>query len=122
MVKELYLGCCNLFDVLCDCYGIFNVYCVLYGVLLDVELLVEVYLLMMCGQNLLIMDLGGEEEVSEGEGKLELVLLVEVIVVVVSEEELGLYEDVFNQLDKEVCGSCVWCFELLLLEVVVEVV
>ncbi|WP_440205755.1 hypothetical protein, partial [Campylobacter coli] len=63
------------------------------------------------GQNSLTMDLGAEEEVSEGEGKLELAPLAEVIVVAASEEELGLHEDVLNQLDKEARGSCVWRFE-----------
>jgi DNA polymerase III epsilon subunit-like protein len=73
---------------------------VLHGALLDAELLAEVYLAMTRGQNSLTMDVG-EEEVSEGEGKLELAPLAEVIVVAASEEELGLHEDVLNQLDKE---------------------
>ncbi|MCO4855475.1 DNA polymerase III subunit epsilon [Herbaspirillum huttiense F1] len=111
MAKELHPGRRNSLDALCDRYGISNAHRVLHGALLDAELLAEVYLSMTRGQNSLTMDLGGEEEVSEGEGKLELAPLAEVIVVAASEEELGLHEDVLNQLDKEARGSCVWRFE-----------
>lgn len=111
MAKELHPGRRNSLDALCDRYGISNAHRVLHGALLDAELLAEVYLSMTRGQNSLTMDLGAEEEVSEGEGKLELAPLAEVIVVAASEEELGLHEDVLNQLDKEARGSCVWRFE-----------
>lgn len=111
MAKELHPGRRNSLDALCDRYGISNAHRVLHGALLDAELLAEVYLSMTRGQNSLTMDLGAEEEVSEGEGKLELAPLAEVIVVTASEEELGLHEDVLNQLDKEARGSCVWRFE-----------
>lgn len=111
MAKELHPGRRNSLDALCDRYGISNAHRVLHGALLDAELLAEVYLSMTRGQNSLTMDLGAEEEVSEGEGKLELAPLAEVIVVAASEEELGLHEDVLNQLDKEARGSCVWHFE-----------
>ena len=111
MAKELHPGRRNSLDALCDRYGISNAHRVLHGALLDAELLAEVYLSMTRGQNSLTMDLGAEEDVSEGEGKLELAPLAEVIVVAASEEELGLHEDVLNQLDKEARGSCVWRFE-----------
>ncbi|MRT32276.1 DNA polymerase III subunit epsilon [Herbaspirillum sp. CAH-3] len=111
MAKELHPGRRNSLDALCDRYGISNAHRVLHGALLDAELLAEVYLSMTRGQNSLTMDLGAEEEVSEGEGKLELAPLAEVIVVAASEEELGLHEDVLNQLDKEARGNCVWRFE-----------
>lgn len=111
MAKELHPGRRNSLDALCDRYGISNAHRVLHGALLDAELLAEVYLSMTRGQNSLTMDLGAEEEVSEGEGKLELAPLAQVIVVTASEEELGLHEDVLNQLDKEARGSCVWRFE-----------
>ncbi|BEV16762.1 DNA polymerase III subunit epsilon [Herbaspirillum sp. DW155] len=111
MAKELHPGRRNSLDALCDRYGISNAHRVLHGALLDAELLAEVYLSMTRGQNTLTMDLGAEEEVSEGEGKLELAPLAEVIVVAASEEELGLHEEVLNQLDKEARGSCVWRFE-----------
>jgi len=111
MAKELHPGRRNSLDALCDRYGISNAHRVLHGALLDAELLAEVYLSMTRGQNSLTMDLGAEEEVSEGEGKLELAPLADVIVVAASEEELGLHEDVLNQLDKEARGSCVWRFE-----------
>lgn len=111
MAKELHPGRRNSLDALCDRYGISNAHRVLHGALLDAELLAEVYLSMTRGQNTLTMDLGAEEDVSEGEGKLELAPLAEVIVVAASEEELGLHEDVLNQLDKEARGSCVWRFE-----------
>ena len=111
MAKELHPGRRNSLDALCDRYGISNAHRVLHGALLDAELLAEVYLSMTRGQNSLTMDLGAQEDVSEGEGKLELAPLAEVIVVAASEEELGLHEDVLNQLDKEARGSCVWRFE-----------
>ena len=111
MAKELHPGRRNSLDALCDRYGISNAHRVLHGALLDAELLAEVYLSMTRGQNSLTMDLGTEEEVSTGDGKLELAPLSEVIVLAASEEELGLHEDVLNQLDKEARGSCVWRFE-----------
>ncbi|MCP1573855.1 DNA polymerase III subunit epsilon [Herbaspirillum rubrisubalbicans] len=112
MAKELHPGRRNSLDALCDRYGISNAHRVLHGALLDAELLAEVYLSMTRGQNSLTMDLGAEEDLSEGEdGKLELAPLAEVIVVTASEEELGLHEEVLNQLDKEARGSCVWRFE-----------
>lgn len=111
MAKELHPGRRNSLDALCDRYGISNAHRVLHGALLDAELLAEVYLAMTRGQNSLTMDLGGEEEVSEGEGKQELVPLAEVIVLAAAEDELALHEDVLNQLDKEARGSCVWRFE-----------
>ncbi|MFJ3058312.1 DNA polymerase III subunit epsilon [Herbaspirillum sp. NPDC087042] len=111
MAKELHPGRRNSLDALCDRYGISNAHRVLHGALLDAELLAEVYLSMTRGQNSLTMDLGAEEDVSEGDGKLELAPLAEVIVMAASEEELGLHEDVLNQLDKEARGSCVWRFE-----------
>ncbi|ALU90583.1 DNA polymerase III subunit epsilon [Herbaspirillum rubrisubalbicans] len=112
MAKELHPGRRNSLDALCDRYGISNAHRVLHGALLDAELLAEVYLSMTRGQNSLTMDLGAEEDVTEGEdGKLELAPLAEVIVVTASEEELGLHEEVLNQLDKEARGSCVWRFE-----------
>jgi len=111
MAKELHPGRRNSLDALCDRYGISNAHRVLHGALLDAELLAEVYLSMTRGQNSLTMDLGTEEETSEGEGKLELAPLAEVIVMAASEEELALHEDVLNQLDKEARGSCVWRFE-----------
>ncbi|WP_288410314.1 DNA polymerase III subunit epsilon [uncultured Herbaspirillum sp.] len=112
MAKELHPGRRNSLDALCDRYGISNAHRVLHGALLDAELLAEVYLSMTRGQNSLTMELGAEEDLSEGEdGKLELAPLAEVIVVTASEEELGLHEEVLNQLDKEARGSCVWRFE-----------
>ncbi|MDR6583609.1 DNA polymerase III subunit epsilon [Herbaspirillum sp. BH-1] len=111
MAKELHPGRRNSLDALCDRYGISNAHRVLHGALLDAELLAEVYLSMTRGQNSLTMDLGTEEEVSAGDGKLELAPLSEVIVLAASEDELALHEDVLNQLDKEVRGSCVWRFE-----------
>ncbi|HZG18404.1 MAG TPA: DNA polymerase III subunit epsilon [Herbaspirillum sp.] len=111
MAKELHPGRRNSLDALCDRYGISNAHRVLHGALLDAELLAEVYLSMTRGQNSLTMDLGTEEEVSAGDGKLELAPLSEVIVLAASEDELALHEDVLNQLDKEARGSCVWRFE-----------
>ncbi|MCI1015609.1 MULTISPECIES: DNA polymerase III subunit epsilon [Herbaspirillum] len=111
MAKELHPGRRNSLDALCDRYGISNAHRVLHGALLDAELLAEVYLSMTRGQNSLTMDLGTEEEVSAGDGKLELAPLSEVIVLAASEDELSLHEDVLNQLDKEARGSCVWRFE-----------
>lgn len=58
----MYLGQKNNFDVLCKCYGIDNSYCMFYGVLLDVEILVDVYFLMIGGQiKLKFVLLGGSE-------------------------------------------------------------
>lgn len=111
MAKELHPGRRNSLDALCDRYGISNAHRVLHGALLDAELLAEVYLSMTRGQNSLTMDLGTEEEVSAGDGKLELAPLSAVIVLAASEDELALHEDVLNQLDKEARGSCVWRFE-----------
>lgn len=111
MAKELHPGRRNSLDALCDRYGISNAHRVLHGALLDAELLAEVYLSMTRGQNSLTMDLGTEEEVSAGDGKLELAPLSEVIVLAASEDELALHEDVLNQLDKEARGSCVWRLE-----------
>lgn len=111
MAKELHPGRRNSLDALCDRYGISNAHRVLHGALLDAELLAEVYLSMTRGQNSLTMDLGTEEEVNAGDGKLELAPLSEVIVLAASEDELALHEDVLNQLDKEARGSCVWRFE-----------
>lgn len=111
MAKELHPGRRNSLDALCDRYGISNAHRVLHGALLDAELLAEVYLSMTRGQNSLTMDLGAEEDASQGEGKLELAPLAEVIVMAASEEELSLHEDVLNQLDKEARGSCVWRFQ-----------
>ncbi|WP_016833276.1 DNA polymerase III subunit epsilon [Herbaspirillum lusitanum] len=108
MAKEQHPGRRNSLDALCDRYGISNAHRTLHGGLLDAALLAEVYLAMTRGQNSLTMDLGAEEDVSEGEGKLELAPLADVIVVAASEAELGLHETVLNTLDKEVRGACVW--------------
>uniref|UniRef100_UPI0031DBE392 DNA polymerase III subunit epsilon n=1 Tax=Herbaspirillum seropedicae TaxID=964 RepID=UPI0031DBE392 len=72
MAKELHPGRRNSLDALCDRYGISNAHRVLHGALLDAELLAEVYLSMTRGQNSLTMDLGAEEDVSQGEGNLVL--------------------------------------------------
>ncbi|KAF1043416.1 MAG: DNA polymerase III subunit epsilon [Herbaspirillum frisingense] len=111
MAKEIHPGRRNSLDALCDRYGISNAHRTLHGGLLDAALLAEVYLAMTRGQNSLSMDLAGGEEVGTGEGAMELAPMAQVIVVAASEEDLGLHEDVLNQLDKEVKGSCVWRFE-----------
>jgi DNA polymerase-3 subunit epsilon len=111
MAKEIHPGRRNSLDALCDRYGISNAHRTLHGGLLDAALLAEVYLAMTRGQNTLTMDLGGAEQDGGAGAALELAPLAEVIVVVADAEELGLHEDVLNQLDKEVKGACVWRVE-----------
>ncbi|NUU02042.1 DNA polymerase III subunit epsilon [Herbaspirillum robiniae] len=111
MAKEIHPGRRNSLDALCDRYGISNAHRTLHGGLLDAALLAEVYLAMTRGQNSLTMDLAGGEDEGEGAGAMELAPLAQVIVVPAGDEDLALHEDVLNQLDKEVRGSCVWRFE-----------
>lgn len=49
MACKMYFGKWNNLDVFCDCLGIDNSKCVFYGVLLDVEILVDVFLMMIGG-------------------------------------------------------------------------
>lgn len=108
MAKEIHPGRRNSLDALCDRYGISNAHRTLHGGLLDAALLAEVYLSMTRGQNSLSMDLGsGDDE--EGGGS-SMAPLADVIVVATSEEDLGLHEEILDQLDKEVKGACVWRF------------
>jgi len=105
--KEMYPGKRNSLDALCDRYGISNAHRTLHGALLDAELLAEVYLAMTRGQNSLTMDLGDDEE-SVGSNALEALPIGEIIVLAASADELAEHEQVLDQLDKEVKGTCVW--------------
>lgn len=111
MAKEIHPGRRNSLDALCDRYGISNAHRTLHGGLLDAALLAEVYLAMTRGQNSLTMDLGGAEAQGDAGADLAAVPLADIVVLAASDEELGLHEDVLNQLDKEVRGACVWRFE-----------
>lgn len=110
-VKQMFFGKCNLFDVLCDCFGISNVYCMLYGVLFDLELFVEVYFVMMCGQDSFVIDMFDDVSVDGGvvNGKCVLFVVFDLFVVVVSDDELVVYQVQFDEFDKLVKGICVWC-------------
>lgn len=71
MVRDLYLGQKNSLDVLCCCYDVENVYWELYGVLLDVEIFVDVYLVMIGGQIKLF--LGGVDVGEQGSEQVEVI-------------------------------------------------
>lgn len=111
MVCKLYFGQCNSLDVFCKCYEIDNFYWELYGVLLDVEILVDVYFMMIGGQinlSLVIGDEGDEGGIMGVMIKLMFVNCVLLKVICVLVDEFVEYEVCFKGIDKESDGNCIW--------------
>lgn len=106
LAKELHPGKKNNLDALCDRYEIDNSHRTLHGALLDTELLAEVYLAMTRGQESLLGEEEGVQEVQpEQQGDVPRVPL---FVLRASEEELALHAQQLADIDKASKGACIW--------------
>lgn len=111
MAKELYPGKRNSLDALCSRLEVDNSDRTLHGALLDAELLADVYINMTRGQNALVIEPDGHDEVGQGHPvSLELADLssYDLSVLRANEAERGAHEAVLADLDKATKGNTVW--------------
>jgi DNA polymerase III subunit epsilon len=107
--KQIFPGKRNSLDALCDRFGISNAHRTLHGALLDSELLAEVYLAMTRGQESLVIDMTGTDDISGSvtapRVKFETLALP---VIAASEAELAAHEALLDDLDKAMKAPSVW--------------
>ncbi len=107
MAKEVYPGKRNSLDSLCDRLGVNNSARTLHGALLDAELLADVYIAMTRGQNALLIH---ETETLDHLGnslKMDLSGF-SLPVVVPSEDEIQMHEQMLQDIDKVSHGKTLW--------------
>ena len=106
LARELHPGKRNALDALCERYQIDNSARTLHGALLDARLLAEVYLAMTRGQESLIMEVeltvttGVLLDASEG--------LLDLVVVLATEDELLAHAQQLEAIGKASNGRCLW--------------
>jgi DNA polymerase III subunit epsilon len=107
--KQMFPGKRNSLDALCDRFGISNAHRTLHGALLDSELLAEVYLAMTRGQESLVIDMLGDQEV-KGSVSTSRVAFddLDLPVLAASTDELAAHESVLSDLDRAIKGTSVW--------------
>jgi len=107
VAKELHPGKKNNLNALCDRYMIDNSHRVLHGALLDTELLAEVYLAMTRGQESLLRDDGGENEIVT-EFLTTNTQHQKVRVIMANTDEIDRHTKLILDIDKASKGSCLW--------------
>ena len=108
MAKELYPGKRNSLDALCDRLEVDNSGRALHGALLDAELLADVYINLTRGQDALLIDEGSATD-SAGHAVAVIDLSrFDLPVLLASEAELAVHDDVLKQIDKSSGGRTVW--------------
>jgi DNA polymerase III subunit epsilon len=107
--KQMFPGKRNSLDALCDRFGISNAHRTLHGALLDSELLAEVYLSMTRGQESLVIDMLGDEQVPGSVSTSAIALDdLDLPVLLATTDELSAHEAVLSGLDKAIKGTSVW--------------
>ncbi len=107
--KQMFPGKRNSLDALCDRFGISNAHRTLHGALLDSELLAEVFLAMTRGQESLVIDMLGDQQVP-GSVSTSHVAFDDLDLPVLSADadELAAHEAVLTDLDKAIKDTSVW--------------
>ena len=109
MAKEMFPGKRNSLDALCDRLEVDNSGRTLHGALLDAELLADVYINMTRGQNTLVMELDGNEQVGGGEEVQQIDLRgFDLPVPRANDAELAAHEALLADLDKSTKGKTLW--------------
>jgi len=103
--RELHPGKRNSLDALCERYGVDNSHRTLHGALLDASLLAEVYLAMSRGQESLIVEVDLPQAVAGGPATFD---ASQLVVVLVTADELAEHEKILDAIDKESKGRTVW--------------
>lgn len=103
--RELHPGKRNNLDALCERYGVDNSHRTFHGALLDATLLAEVYLAMSRGQESLIVETDAPQAMAGGTATFD---ASQLVVVVVTPEELSEHEKVLAGIDKESKGQTLW--------------
>ena len=110
MAKEMFPGKKNNLNALCDRYGIDNSHRVLHGALLDAEILAEVYVAMMRGQESLMIELDAPSAAPETASVVEQTPLAHrsLRIVLASDEECAQHAEMLGAIDKQSKGQCLW--------------
>jgi DNA polymerase-3 subunit epsilon len=109
MAKEMFPGKRNSLDALCSRLEVDNSGRTLHGALLDAELLADVYINLTRGQDALLMDGDGDDQVTQGLAvpKVDLSRFT-LNVITASDHELTAHDEVLAQLDKSSNKKTVW--------------
>lgn len=107
MAKEMFPGKRNNLDALCDRLGVDNSGRVLHGALLDAELLADVYINMTRGQDALLMDAAVAQDAGVAVVSMDY-SGIDLPVLRANAQELGLHDEVLNQIDKASAGKTLW--------------
>src|SRR5215213_9210833 len=111
MAKETYPGKRNSLDALCDRLGVDNSGRTLHGALLDAELLADVYINLTRGQDALLIDISPGDTIGGIVTRVDLTAFT-LPVLLASDQESALHEEVLKQLDKASGGRTLWRIEL----------
>jgi len=109
MAKEMYPGKRNSLDALCDRLGVDNSSRTLHGALLDAELLADVYINLTRGQEALLIDEVGSDDVRGIVTRVDLRAFT-LPVLLASEQETAAHDAALLQLDKASGGKTLWRF------------
>ena len=109
MAKEMFPGKRNSLDALCSRLEVDNSGRTLHGALLDAELLADVYINLTRGQDALLMEGDGDDEVTAGAvvPKVDLSRFT-LAVINASDQEQTAHDEVLTQLDKSSNKKTVW--------------
>ena len=109
MAKEMFPGKRNSLDALCSRLEVDNSGRTLHGALLDAELLADVYINLTRGQDALLMEGDGDDEVTAGAvvPKVDLSRFT-LAVISASDQEQTAHDEVLTQLDKSSNKKTVW--------------
>src|SRR5215813_9030856 len=105
LARELHPGKRNSLDALCERYQIDNSARTMHGALLDAQLLAEVYLAMTRGQESLVMEI---DVVSTPVALESGAVLLELVVLAATTEELAAHALQLAAIDKASKGACLW--------------
>ena len=109
LAREKHPGQSNSLDALCKRYGVDNTQRQLHGVLLDAEILADVYLVMTSGQSSLLLS----EDESEGSNrrrrnKKHNVQREKIAVIKAGDDELAAHEQRLQDLAESSDEGCLW--------------
>ncbi len=109
LAREKHPGQKNNLDALCKRYEIDNSQRDLHGALLDAQILLDVYLAMTGGQEILSLDTESEDNTSEQTiDKISNADRIALTVLEPTEEELAMHKAYLDKLAEKNGGKCVW--------------
>ena len=106
--KELHPGKRNSLDALCDRYEVSNSHRKLHGALLDAELLADVFLAMLRGQNSFSIETKDPIKLEVLQEVITTPINQTILVVHLSQAELDAHDLSISGIDKETNGKAIW--------------